>query len=147
MSPDAPPPVLLAILICDTIIDDRRTNKKSLIGLFNQITAVEVPVQHPSLHLFVSLTNGHNVAEGIVRVVESDSDEVLSEMSGEIEFPDPMAVVELDFAIHDIVFPDEGEYRFQIICNDVLLGERRFVVVVNPDMIEDDMAGPDQSVH
>ena len=141
MRSTAPPPVLLAILVCDTVIDDRRTNKKSLIGLFNQITASEVPVQHPVLHLFVSLTNGHGVAEGEVRVVKSDTEEAVTEMSGPIEFPDPMAVVELDFAIHDAVFPEEGEYRFQLSCNGSPIGERRFVVVVDPDALDDGLPG------
>ena len=133
MPKEAPPPVLLAILVCDTVIEDRRTNKKSLIGLFDRITAAGLPVEHPSLHLFVSLTNGHGVAEGMVRVVHSETEEVLTELSGPIEFPDPMTVVEMDFGLHELVFPREGEYRFQLFCNGVLLGERRFVVVVDPD--------------
>ncbi len=137
MSLDTPPPVLLAILVCDTVIDDRRTNKKSLIGLFDRITAAALPVQHPALHLFVSLTNGRGMCDGHVRVVKSDTDEVVTEMNGPIEFPDPMAVVELDFAIHDLVFPEEGEDRFQFLGNGSLLGERRFVVVVDPDMLEE----------
>ena len=91
--------------------------------------------EHPSLHLFASLTNGHGVAEGAVRVVKSDTDEVLTELGGPLEFPDPMAVVELDFALHDLVFPAEGEYRFQLLCNGELLGERRFVVVVDPGLL------------
>lgn len=131
MPPQAPPPVLLAILTCDTVIDDRITNKKSLIGLFNQIAARDLPVQHGELHLFVSLTDGRGTAGGEVRVVKSDTNETLAEMSGLIEFPDPMAVLELDFAIHDVVFPEEGEYRFQFYCNGVLLGERKFVVIVD----------------
>lgn len=128
-----PPPVLLAILICDTIIDDKITNKKSLIGLFNQVAAREVPVRHAGLHLFVSLTDGRGMAEGEIRVVRSDTEAVVANLSGPIEFPNPMAVVELDFGIHDLLFPVAGEYRFQFYCNGELLGERKFAVVVSPE--------------
>ncbi len=137
MAAAPPPPVLLAILVCDTVIEDRDTNKKSLIGLFDRITAEGVPVQHPSLNLFISLTNGHGVAEGALRVIKSDTDEALTELSGPIEFPDPMTVVEMVFVLRDLVFPEEGEYRFQFFCNDVLLGERRFVVEVDEGEFEE----------
>ena len=129
MSPDAPPPVLLAILICDTVIDDKVTSKKSLIGIFNQVSAHEFPVRVQTLHLFVSLTDGRGEVQGQVRVVRSDTDEALADMGGPIEFPHPRAVVEIDFGLHNLLFPEPGEYGFQFLCNGELLAERKFNVV------------------
>ena len=47
-------PHLNAMLICDTVITEVGTNKKSLIGLFENISASSFPA-YPSLSVFVNL--------------------------------------------------------------------------------------------
>ena len=39
-----PTPKVNAMLICDTIITDKMTGKKSLIGIFENLTAARLPV-------------------------------------------------------------------------------------------------------
>ena len=48
----------LALILCDTIIEDSVTGKKSLIGLFSQIHAPKLPCIHQSMNILVSVTGG-----------------------------------------------------------------------------------------
>ena len=85
--PNKPVPIPLAMLICDTVIEDKLTGKKSLIGLFNSINAKSVPITHPSLNVYITLTEGRGSYEGKLRCL-IDNDTVL-EIGGPLTFKHP----------------------------------------------------------
>jgi hypothetical protein len=123
-----PPPILLAVIICDQVILDSITRKPSIIGAFENISAVKYPARHPRLAFFCQLTNGRGRTKINVRLVDVDKeDEVVFERGIEAEFKDIRQVVNFNFDISGIVFPHEGEYRFQIYAGTELLGERRII--------------------
>ena len=49
-------PQVLAMVICDTVIDDRISGKKSLIGLFDAIATTHLPCTVNELYVFLALT-------------------------------------------------------------------------------------------
>jgi hypothetical protein len=108
-----PPPVLLSVIICDMVIIDRITDKPSIIGAFETISAPKYPARHPKLVFFCQLTNGHGKTGVTVKLVQ--------------EFKDVRQVANLTFDIGGMVFPHPGEYRFQIYAGTEFLGERRIV--------------------
>ncbi len=121
-------PTLLAILTCDAAIQDSATKKFTLFGLFNRLSANEFPCTHPSLHVFVSLTNGHGKAPAALRLVRRETNQVIFEAKGEIHFPSPLAVAEMHFALKNLRFPAAGPYSFDFYCNDHLIGSRPFIL-------------------
>lgn len=123
-----PVPTALSMVICDMVMDDRRTGKKILIGTFNNIMAVAFPVVHPELHIFLSLTEGHGPYEGSLNCIKSDSNETIMDIRGPINFDNPLAVVELDFALKTLRFQNPGVYIFQFSCDDQLIISRKFRV-------------------
>jgi len=123
-----PTPTGLAIVICDQIIEDKHTNKKSLIGIFNNINATNFPCRHPQICVFVSLTEGRGQCNARLRVVNEETDQVITDVRGPIQFPDIHAVVELVFNLVGLVFPSPGLYSIEFYCDDVLVLERRFHV-------------------
>ena len=134
MDQEPPPPTLLAILICDQIVQDPSTGKHSLLGLFSQITASGFPCAHPQLHVFVSLTDGHGPAAGVLRLVRKGAqpEAPVLETRGDIEFSHPLAIVDLIFNIVNLSLPAPGRYSFDFYCNGALLGSRPFDVVHAP---------------
>src|SRR5437899_12427968 len=60
---DVVKPSVQAFLVCDQVIEDSVTKKKSLIGLFTHLQAVSFPFQHSQTGLYFCLT----AAEGIYR--------------------------------------------------------------------------------
>ena len=123
-----PPPILLSVIICDLVIIDRITNKASVIGAFETISAPKYPARHPRLALFCQLTNSHGKTRITVRLVDvQEEDKTLFEGSVEHEFIDVRQVANLTFDIGGIVFPHPGEYRLQLYSGTEFLGERRVI--------------------
>jgi hypothetical protein len=126
---DRPSPTGLAIVICDQIIEDKLTGKKSLIGIFNQIGTQSFPCRHPQLCVFVSLTEGRGQCAARLRIIHDETNHVVAEVNGNIQFPDVHVVVELNFNLVGLVFPEPGMYSIEFYCDDALILERRFHVV------------------
>ena len=52
-------PIGIGLIPCDTLIEDRLTGKKSLIGVIGAIRVTKFPCVYPAFHLLVSLTSGN----------------------------------------------------------------------------------------
>ena len=128
MSADRPSPTGLAIVVCDQIIEDKLTNKKSLIGIFNNIGSVNFPCRHPQMSVFVSLTEGRGLCTARLRIVNEATAETVADVNGQIQFPDIHAVVELNFNLVGLLFPQPGLYSIEFYCDEALVLERRFHV-------------------
>jgi hypothetical protein len=121
-------PMGLVILICDTLIEDKKTKKKSLIGLFNSLKAISFPVCHPEIHVFVGLTAGNGKYNCQLNCINESNGKVIAETEGPIEFISPNDVIELDFCFHNLIFPEEGNYSFEFLCEAEMIFHRRFIV-------------------
>jgi len=121
-----------ALVICDLIIDDINTRKKSLVGIFSVIRAKSFPVQHPAMTVFASLTNGNGEVPVVLRCVRiADEHEVLS-VAGAVRFPDPNQVIDLVFNLNGVPFEQPGLYSFELLSDGNILLEKRFSVIELP---------------
>jgi hypothetical protein len=127
--PDAPPPQNLAFIVCDSIIEDRATGKKTLVGIFNRVNSRTFPCTHPALSVFVSLTEGHGRYQAQLQCVKSTEDKPILQIEGPVEFESPNVVVELGFNIRGLTFPEPGPYEFQFSCDGELVRSRPFEVL------------------
>ena len=50
-------PISLGLLVCDTVITDAMTGKKTLVGIWNSLGATKFPHIIPNMNIFASLTN------------------------------------------------------------------------------------------
>lgn len=121
-------PVVLAMVICDTIIDDKMTNKKSLIGIFNNIWACELPVVHPKFNIYLSLTDGYGSYLGKLVCVLADENKQIFQLDCKVDFPSPEQIVELNYEFVGIKFPLFGNYHFEFWVENQLLSTRRFTI-------------------
>ncbi len=121
-------PHVLAMIICDIVIDDRISGKKSLVGLFDAIATTALPCTVNELHVFLVLTDGYGTLKARLRCVRASTDEELFSTVQEVKFPDPLAVLEINLGFCGCDFPEAGEYRFQFFADQTLLCERKFHV-------------------
>lgn len=128
MGKAAAKPIVMSINVCDEIIRDEISKKISLIGLFSQIQAATFPMHHPSLHVYVSLTDGHGEYRGELRFVREADNSVIASMKGKVPFHNPLQTVELNFAINNLKFEGPGKYRVEFFCDDEPVGSRQFIV-------------------
>ncbi len=131
------PPEVLAMVLCDLIITDVESNKKSLIGLFDRVETAALPCVVHELHLYLCLTDGHGRLPAEVACVGAEDGEELFRGRTEVEFRDPLEVVELQFVFPNARFPREGQYRFQFLSDGLLLRERKFFVSYVGERVRD----------
>lgn len=130
--PDVTPPVLVALLLCDQVIDDRLTNKKSAIGLFNAIVVPTLPTRVPQVSVMATLTEIRTRCPLELRLLRDTDNQMLMRSQGFVDSPGMLAIADLVFSLHGVMFDRAGQYAFELLCDDQLLGRRRFHVVHHP---------------
>ncbi|MBI1913611.1 MAG: hypothetical protein HYS12_02480 [Planctomycetes bacterium] len=134
MSEQQNAPLALALIVADHITRDLGTGKLSVHGIFNAIGALSFPWTHPSIMVYGALTDGRLGKTPIMlRLVDAEEERPpVVEAPGEVDFPDPFAIVEFVLALNGVVFPEAGEYRLQLHGAGTPLLERRILVVPVP---------------
>ncbi len=126
----APTPKANAMLICDYVITERGTNKKSLIGVFENIGAATFPCTHFAMSVYIKLTDAQGGYHFRLELIDLQSDTVIgkSEMPEEVRVPSPLDAHELVFNLRGVRFMHAGNYEFRIFSNDRIFGQKKLVV-------------------
>ncbi len=123
-------PTVVAMLVCDQVIDDKLTNKKSAIGLFNNILVPRVPTTIPQMAVLISVTEISGRAELQLRLVHDGDNSIIFHTTGLIGAPDPLATVDLLFNLQGLKMPQAGQHAFEVLCEGEILARRRFHIRV-----------------
>jgi hypothetical protein len=124
-------PICIAVIICNEIIEDKRTNNKTLVSLFNGIGVAQLPTVHARMFLMASLTNGSG-RYGLSFRIKSPTDREIARFDGEAVFNDPLMVVDIVVEIQGLQIDEEGTYFVDVLSGDHPLGHRRFSVYKLP---------------
>ena len=140
-------PRCLALVICDQVIEDKRTNKKSLIGTFNDIMALKAPVRYPVMTVFLSVTDclgEHDVFIEIYRDNDTGGERVLR-IPGKLNGRSPLDVIDMVFELRGVPLPDYGSYTLEahIEPGGRRVGQRRFYVRPAPPQAQPPQAPPE----
>ncbi len=125
-----PAPKANAMLICDYVITEQGTKKKSLIGVFENIGAATFPFVHSILSVYVKLTDARGDYKFRLELVQLKSETLIGrgEIPTVVTIPTPLMSHELVFNLRGIRFPEAGDYEFRIYANDRIFGQKTFVV-------------------
>ena len=122
-----------AMLICDEIITEAGTNKKSLIGIFEQIYVNKLPCVHPSLSVYVKFTGALGAYQFRLELMDLQTDTVIGKGSLPAQsIGDKLSSYELVFHLRNLKFTNAGKYEFRIFADDEIFGTKTFQVVVKP---------------
>lgn len=114
-------PTVLALLLCDQVIIDSQTNKKSLIGVFDNINSVAYPAS-VTLALYAKLRDAQGTYDFRVRLVSLKDESVVSDLEiKHVQIPNPLQSTELAFNMMGLQFREPGKYEFQLYSNNVYL--------------------------
>lgn len=122
-------PLCQALIVCDNIIREEHTRKLSLMGLFNSIQSAVFPISHAKMHIYIALTDYRGDAEATLKFLDPEGTE-MARLSGPLHFKNKLAVLELNFVIHGMVFPNPGAYSIEFLINDRLIVSKDIQVVV-----------------
>ena len=117
-------PKVTALLTADSFHRDGM-GKGYVLGIFDSVSAHSYPVRHPLLVVYLALTDGHGPTDLTLRLTDAAEEYVQTLGVFHLVFPNPVDVVEAPIPLRDLEFPHPGEYHLQVVCEDVILFERR----------------------
>jgi hypothetical protein len=125
------PPIPVAILLCDQVITEKETGKKSIIGVFDRIWARTFPVTHKSAAIYIRIADAEGSYDMRIQYVKVDTQEVLDEATGRLEVQLSERYGEADFAVplSAIMIPEPGYYEFRLFLNGQFFQKVRFQAV------------------
>lgn len=123
-------PEVKAFLLCDFVIQEAGTNKKSLIGIFEQVNTPRFPFRHGRMSVYANLADAHGQYDLTLRLVRLRDGKVLIEAKGlRIQVADPLQMAEVGMNLEGIVFEEPGKYEFALYANDQFVQSKPFRVV------------------
>ena len=131
--PSLETPMGLALVVCDTVIEDRHSGKKTLVGLFDRIQTARLPCVHPTLSVLVSLTGGRGEYPCQVVCRHTDSTTTAFSATGTVTLKDPRQVVDLVYRLQGVRFPAAGIYWLHFMVESVPIMMRPLRVEKRPE--------------
>ena len=127
-------PKLSALLVCDMIIHDIQTHKKSVIGIFSNIAAVAFPASHPTMSVYFCVSDAEGEYRFELRIVDVESGQAIgSENLPPVRITDRLQAFDCGVHLINLTFPHAGKYEFQLFANDEFLGGKDFSVTLMPE--------------
>ena len=120
-------PYLLAIVVCDNVIIDERSKKKTLVGLFDSINSRAFPANHPALSIFVRVIDAEGLYSFRFDYVNVEDDTLINRaVIPDVTIPDRLIAHDLVMEVPGIGIPKPGEYEFRIFANERYIGRTKF---------------------
>ena len=109
------------MLVCDQVIAEQGTNKKSLIGVFEVFNALEFPTLIPRIAIYVKLADAFGMYHFKLRLVKLKNESLVAEIGMDADVKDSAHYTELVLNMANLPFPEHGKYEFQLYAGDVYL--------------------------
>ncbi len=115
----APIPSVVAMLVCDQVIVEQGTGKKSLIGVFETINAFSFPTQ-TRLAIYARLVDASGRYDFLIRLVNLKDETKVAEIQAAADL-DSSVTAEFAINVAGLILPEAGKYEFQLYANDMYL--------------------------
>jgi hypothetical protein len=125
----APHPEFKAMLICDQALREEGSGKVSLIGIFENINASAIPFLHPSLAVYVQVTDAYGEYDLVLDLVRLDDMLVVGSGQGRALISDRLQPAEIVFHLQLLQFEKAGAYEFRLSSNKRFLARKSFRVL------------------
>lgn len=109
------------MLICDQIINEEGTNKKSLIGVFERVNSPIFPLAIPRLAVYVKLVDAVGQYQFLLRLVNLKDESLMVDVGIGAKIGDMSHQAELALNLGNLPIPEPGKYEFQLYCDDTFL--------------------------
>ena len=110
---DIPTPTVQAFLVCDQVIEDSFTKKKSLIGIFTHLQTAAFPFQHQQMGLYFCLTDAEGLYHFDIELIYLNSEQLICRAAlPNIEISDRLQISDFGINIPLLIFPAPGRYEW-----------------------------------
>ena len=123
-------PSVQAFLVCDCVIEDSLTKKKSLIGIFTHLQALSFPFQHQPLGLYFCMTDAEGTYHFDIDLVYVTTDQLVCRAAlPHIVIGDRLQITDFGINIPALVFPAPGRYEFRLRMDGHVIARKDFNVI------------------
>ncbi len=125
-----PTPTVQAFLVCDTVIEDSLTKKKSLIGIFTHLQSLTFPFQHHQLGLYFCMTDAEGTYHLDIDLMYVNTDQLICRASlPNIVIGDRLQISDFGINIPALLFPVPGRYEFRLRMDGHMVAQKDFNVI------------------
>ncbi len=125
-----PTPTVQAFLVCDTVIEDSLTKKKSLIGIFTHLQSLTFPFQHHQLGLYFCMTDAEGTYHFDIDLMYVNTDQLICRASlPNIVIGDRLQISDFGINIPALLFPVPGRYEFRLRMDGHMVAQKDFNVI------------------
>ncbi len=130
---DSSSPSVQAFLVCDSVIEDSLTRKKSLIGIFTHLQAASFPFQHHQVGLYFCMTDAEGTYHFEIDLMYVNTDQLVCRASlPDIVIGDRLQIADFGINIPALLFPSPGRYEFRLRVNNRVIAQKDFNVIQLP---------------
>lgn len=124
-------PSIQAFLVCDTVICEVGTNKKTIVGTFTHVKSANFPVILPQIGLYLCITDAEGSYVFEVELYSLDGAVRLGggKLPKSIEINDRLAITDAGISLKNVLFPAPGRYEFQLKANGHVIATKDFTVI------------------
>ncbi|MDP9131718.1 MAG: hypothetical protein M3M98_01115 [Nitrospirota bacterium] len=123
-------PTVQAFLLCDSVIEDSLTKKKSLIGIFTHLQSLAFPFQHQQLGLYFCMTDAEGTYHFDIDLMYVNTDQLICRASlPNIVIGDRLQISDFGINIPALLFPVPGRYEFRLRMDGHMVAQKDFNVI------------------
>ena len=123
-------PKINAMLLCDNIITEIGTKKKSLIGVFENIFSTQFPYKHYKLSVYVKFTSAQGKYKFKLELVDLSDNTIIGRgFTDELYIQNKLGFYELEFGLMGLIFRHEGTYDFRLFADDKIFANKTVRVI------------------
>jgi hypothetical protein len=108
------------MLVCDQVITEVGTGKKSLIGIFENVHSAMFPTPI-RIGIYAKLVDAEGDYDILIRLVNLKDETRVADIKANAKGMKREAAAELVINIGGIILPEPGRYEFQLFANDAFL--------------------------
>jgi len=123
---DAVLPVPEAFILCNQVIIEEGTKKKTLIGLFNRIFSDKFPTNYDPISLYFLGSDAQGTFNVSVQYVQVATQKILAEATVKDLQMSERNRMELSVNFPGVGIPEPGEYEFRLFMNGRYIHRARF---------------------
>jgi len=122
-------PLPVSLLLCDQVISDATSGKKTLVGIFHQVKVVRFPTEYKPVSLYAQLYDGEGEYDIRIDYVNVEDQAKLAEVVGTFSVRERHKPIELAIALPPIPILKPGEYEFRLWIDNQYIQRIRFTAV------------------
>ena len=125
----SPTPVPVAFLVCDKVIIEADSGKRTIVGVFDQVEISEFPAVCGPIWLYISVIDCEGDYSNLIEYVQVSTQKVLAQANGTTTSANRQVCVDLVLPWPQLPLPEAGEYEFRFWMNGKFISRTRVSVV------------------